>query len=126
VRTPDDLNGWTWWATKIVAVLVLLWVVFGLVRPQLRLYGQRVERQAQIADAKARAEAAEHLAEAEVARANGVAEANTIIAGSITDEYTRWLYVSNLDQTPADVIYVATEAGIPITEAGRFTGSATE
>jgi regulator of protease activity HflC (stomatin/prohibitin superfamily) len=75
----------------------------------------------QVADARARAEAATLLAESEVERAKGVAEANRIIADSITPEYTTWLYVDQLDEVIANggqIIYIPTEAGIPILEAG--------
>lgn len=104
---------------KVLVAVVLLIFVWSLAMPQARLYRAKVERQAQIADARAKSEAAEFLADAEVARARGVAEANEIIAESITDEYTRWLYVDQLDEIDGQIIYIPTEAGIPILEAGR-------
>ncbi len=68
---------------------------------------------------RGKAEAATLLADAEVERAKGVAQANEIIADSLTDEYIRWLYVDQLDQTNGQIIYIPTEAGLPILEAGN-------
>lgn len=54
-----------------------------------------------------------------VADANGVAESNKIIAGSITEAYLRYMFIKNLSSTEKQVIYVPTEANLPILEAGR-------
>ena len=58
-------------------------------------------------------------AEIEVARARGIAQSNDIIAGSITDEYLKWKFIESLSVAGADVIYVPTEANLPIMEATR-------
>lgn len=63
---------------------------------------------------------AQALADAEVIRAEGIAEANRIIASSITPEYVDYLFVRALETTDNQVIYVATEAGLPILEASRI------
>jgi hypothetical protein len=103
-----------------VVASVVVWAVVGLVRPQLRLYKANVEKKALIAEAKARKDSAVHLAEVDRERAKGTADANRTIAGSLTAEYIQWLYVQSLADHPgATVIYVPTEGGIPITEAGR-------
>lgn len=76
----------------------------------------------QIEDAKGKLESAKLLADAEVARARGVAEANKIIGTSLKDNeaYLRWLYIEGLKDSKGEtVIYVPTEAGLPILEAGR-------
>lgn len=75
-----------------------------------------------VAEAKAKMESAELLAQAEVIRAGGVAKANTIIGESLKNnqEYLRYLWVNNLEHAGnAEIIYVPTEAGMPIMEAGR-------
>ena len=61
------------------------------------------------------------LASAEVERAKGVAEANKIIGESLNgnDAYLRYLWIERLGQNGQDVIYIPTEAGLPILEAGR-------
>lgn len=68
-------------------------------------------------DAKSDLEIAEGNARAEIARARGTAKAVAIENGAITDSYTRYLYVKNLAH--ANVVYVPTEAGLPILEARR-------
>ena len=59
-------------------------------------------------------------AEIEVARANGVAQSNRIIAGSIDETYLHYLWIMGLQKNSMQVIYVPTEAIIPIMEAGRM------
>lgn len=59
-------------------------------------------------------------AEIEVARAQGVAKSNEIIAASITDNYLRYEWVKGLQKNELQVVYVPTEANLPIMEAGRL------
>jgi len=59
-------------------------------------------------------------AEIEVARAQGVAKSNEIIAGSITDNYLRYKWIEGLQRNEMVVVYVPTEANLPIMEAGRM------
>ena len=47
----------------------------------------------------------------------GIAEANKIIAGSITTEYIRYKFIEGLNDGNTEVIYVPTEANLPILEA---------
>lgn len=76
-----------------------------------------------VESAKAQLEAAKLLSDAEVERAKGVAEANKIIGDSLknNESYLRYLYLNNLQQAEKNstVIYVPTEAGLPILEAGK-------
>lgn len=58
-------------------------------------------------------------AEITIAKAKGTAEANQIIAGSITSEYLQYLWVEGIKDTGNQIIYVPTECQIPIMEAGR-------
>lgn len=77
----------------------------------------------QIEDAKGKLEAAKLLSGAEVERAKGVAEANRIIGASLqnNEAYLRYLWIKNLEESEktGSVIYVPTEAGLPILEAGK-------
>ena len=81
---------WSKRAVKLIAATVVFFMLVsftnGLVKPQLRLYRANVEKKAAVAEAKAHANAAEYLAEAEITRAGGVARANEIIASTITDQ----------------------------------------
>ena len=82
-------------------------------------YSKRVT----VETAKAKKDSATFEADAEVARAEGVAKANQIIGDSLKgkEEYLRYLYITNLAEGQnREVIYIPTEAGIPILEANRF------
>lgn len=115
----------------IVIVAVIALAMYGL--PQYRVYSQELagkaqlreadwNRQIQIREAEAARESARLLAEAEVERARGVAEANLIIGDSLKDNeaYLRYLFIQSLKTSDSDVIYIPTEAGLPILEAGRL------
>jgi hypothetical protein len=120
-------------ATTLVALVVVVLAWMGLM-PLYWVYHQRMEGEAELAkaeyskkvliqDAIARKESAVYLAEAEVKRAEGVAKANLIIGQSLENnkEYLHYLWIHNLEAGNHDVIYVPTEAGLPIFEAGgRF------
>jgi len=92
---------------------------------KLELQGKAQLKQAewnrQIAIEEAQAEKASSVlkSEAEVIRAAGIAEANKIIAGSITEEYIRYKFIEGLNDGNTEVIYVPTEANLPILEATR-------
>ena len=60
-------------------------------------------------------------AEIEVARAEGVAKSNQIIATSLSENYLRYRWIEGLQTNREMVIYVPTEANLPILEAGRWS-----
>ncbi len=74
-------------------------------------------RQIAIEEAKAEKESATLKKEADIIRAEGVAEANRIISASLTPLYIRWKWVEGLHDGSSEVIYVPTEANLPILEA---------
>jgi hypothetical protein len=78
-------------------------------------------RRITVLEAEAKLEAAKSLAAAEIERAKGVAQANEIIGKSLKDNeaYLRWQWIQNLENGNNSVIYVPTEAGLPILEAGK-------
>ena len=81
-------------------------------------------RKITVQEAQAKHEASKSLAQAEVERAKGVAEANRIIGESLQgrEEYLHYLWIHALETTAQQgdkVIYVPTEANMPILEAGR-------
>jgi len=80
-------------------------------------------RQIAVQEAQAKMEAAKMLAQAEVERAKGVAQANKIIADGLKDNeaYLRYLWITDVanNQKGNTVIYVPTEAQIPVLEAGK-------
>lgn len=115
------------------AIALLMW---GL--PQYRVYSQRLTGEAELAQANyskqvavqeavAKRAAAVELAQAEIERARGVAAANKIIGDSLhnNEDYLRYLFVNGLENTQNQVIYVPTEANLPILEASRKTAANT-
>jgi regulator of protease activity HflC (stomatin/prohibitin superfamily) len=115
-----------------VGLLVLLGLLLGW--PQYRVYQQRLageaalaeaqsSRQVAILEARAKKESAISLAEAEVIRADGAAKANRILQDSLggPEGYLRYLQIQALEDTKANLIYVPTEAGLPVTEARRLS-----
>lgn len=83
-------------------------------------------RQIAVAQAKAKAESAHFEAEAEVTRATGVAQANAIIGKSLqgNEAYLRYLWINGLENNRNAVIYVPTEANLPLLEATRLPHAA--
>jgi len=70
-----------------------------------------------VESAKAQLESAKLLAQAEIERAKGAAEANKIIGDSLkgNDAYLKYLYITNLEKGgAANTVYVPTEAGLPL------------
>lgn len=78
-------------------------------------------RQIAVQEAEAKKESAKYLAEAEVTRAHGVAKANRIIGESLRENeaYLRYLWIQGLQDGSSEVIYIPTEANLPILEATR-------
>ena len=110
----------------IIVIGLITLIMWGL--PQYRVYSRELNGKAQlkeaewnrqiaIQEAQALKESAKLKAEAEVIRAEGISEANRIIAGSLTDEYIRYKFVEGLNDGNTEVIYVPTEANLPILEA---------
>lgn len=114
-----------------IGVLLLGLVMFAW--PQYNVYAQRLAGEAALAEAqssrqvatleaRAKRESATELAAAEVIRAKGAAEANSILQGSLggPEGYLRYLQIQALESSKASLIYVPTEAGLPVTEARRL------
>lgn len=123
------------WAIVLIALTLVLTAV-GLVGcPQYAVYSQRLQGQAllahaqaakevAVAEAKAKMESSKFLMEAEITRAQGVAKANQIIGESLKDNesYLRYLWITDVAASGTDktVVYVPTEANLPILEANRL------
>ncbi|MBO4543582.1 MAG: hypothetical protein J5725_10430 [Bacteroidales bacterium] len=114
----------------ILAVLVVAGLMFGL--PLYNVWQQEMtgraefsraeqNRKIKVEEARAEKESASFRAEAEIIRAEGVAEANRIIGGSLKDnkDYLTYLWIQALYDESNSVIYAPTEANLPILEATR-------
>lgn len=118
-----------------LACLVLLtsWAYYSFVNPMVYVWQQSQAGQAELAHAEysrqiatcealAKKESAKALADAEVIRAQGVAEANKIIGNSLegNEGYLRYLWIQGLQTNQMQVVYVPTEANLPIMESHRL------
>lgn len=121
------------WMWISISILIALAVVVGcmIVIPNYRVWAEgkkgeaeymRAEqnRKIKVEEAKANLEAEKLNAQAEVERAKGAAEAIRIENGSITPTYIQYLWVRQQNaNTNNRIIYIPTEAGLPILEAGK-------
>jgi regulator of protease activity HflC (stomatin/prohibitin superfamily) len=118
----------------IAGVVVIAGFMIGM--PTYNVYSKQMQgkaayeeavqnRRIRVLEAQALLDSAELTAQAEVARARGTNEANRIMAESLggPDNYLRWSYINMLQETAGkpgrEVIYIPTEAAIPILEASR-------
>lgn len=114
----------------IVVVLAFIGVImFGM--PVYRVWSQEMKGKAELAEAeqnrrikveeaRANLEAEKLNAKAEIERAKGAAEAIKIENGTLTQTYIQYLWVRNQNNlNEKTVIYIPTEANLPILEAGR-------
>jgi predicted aminopeptidase len=122
----------TAWVILSVFVLLVL-ITLGMVGcPSYNVYNQKMEGQAilahaqssrevAVAEAKAKMESAALLAQADTIRAHGVARSNEIIGKSLRENeaYLKWMWISDLKDSKNQIIYVPTEAQIPILEASK-------
>lgn len=116
------------------AVLSIVFVCFAIIAlflfgvPRYKVWQQEMKgraelaqaeqnRQIRIEEAKANLEAEKLNAQAEVVRAQGAAEAIKIENGSLTPTYIQYLWVRQQNTSANKVIYIPTEAGLPILEA---------
>lgn len=104
-------------------VVVALWAFPNYNVYQKELSGKAQLREAEwnkqiaIEEAKAEKESAQLKADADIIRAKGIAESNEIIAQSLTKDYITWKWVEGLHDGSSEIIYVPTEANLPILEA---------
>lgn len=119
----------------LVVIGILILVALGMWGfPLYGVYNQRLQGQAllahaqaskevAVAEAKAKMESASLLADAEVARARGVAQANEIIGASLknNEAYLRYLWITDVAGAGQQktVVYIPTEGNMPILEATR-------
>ena len=123
---------------SIIAIAVVLAVVL-IGFPTYNVYSKQMagkaayeeavqNRRIRVLEAQAALDSAKLTAAAEIERAKGANEANRIMAESLggPENYLRWAYIDMLretaDQQDRQIIYIPTEAGMPILEAGQRAG----
>lgn len=128
---PSQVIGWI--AIVVFVLVLLITLIFGVnaaakkysiwskeQKGRATLAEAQFSKQVKIEEAKADLEAEKLNAQAELVRAEGAAKAIQAEAGTLTENYIRYLWVrqqSNLNNKT--VVYIPTEAGLPILEAGR-------
>lgn len=124
-------NSFIKWLSLGIFGFILLVTLFAVAGPPYRVWSEgmkgkaeymRAEQNRKIKELEAMANLdAEKLnAQAEVERAKGAAEAIRIENGSLTPTYIQYLWVRQQNaNTNNRIIYIPTEAGLPILEAGR-------
>lgn len=113
-----------------IVVLFVAFVVFMMVgMPLYRVWSQEMKGRAEFAqaeqnrkikieEAKANLEAEKLNAQAEIERAKGAAEAIKIENGQLTSTYIQYLWVrTQAANSPEKIVYIPTEASMPILEA---------
>lgn len=121
-----------YWFKRLSGVLLVVIIASMAGCPQYKVWVQGLEgkaelaraeynRQVKMAEAQAKVNAATDLAEAERIRAQGVADANTIISDGLggPEGYLRYLFIDSLtdENSNCDIRYIPTEANLPILEA---------
>lgn len=117
----------------IIALVVVLigWFLFGYPMWKVWASGKsgeadlqqaHKEQQIQVSKAQGRLDAAKLNKEAAIIEAEAVSEQITKIGAQLTehDLYLKWQWIKMMEEKPeGSVIYVPTEASMPILEAGR-------
>ena len=128
----DDRAGCFLYAAVVAALAVLVgfgfWFFpqYGVWQAEMRGKGElsraMSNRRVAVLEAEAKQAAAKALGAAEVERARGVAESVKIVGNALDQNphYLRYLWVTEqAQQGNKTVIYIPTEAGLPILEAGK-------
>jgi regulator of protease activity HflC (stomatin/prohibitin superfamily) len=119
-----------------ILVLVVIGAVVLIGFPTYNVYAKQMQgraayeeavqnRRIRVLEAQAALDSAKLTAAAEIERAKGANEANRIMAQALggPEAYLRWSYINMLQETAGkegrQTIYIPTEAGMPILEAGQ-------
>ena len=112
-------------AWHIVGFITLLAVVGMAGCPRYQVWSSQKEGEASFAKASKDREIKVLEAQAEIERAKGVAGANAIIADGLkgNEDYLRYLWIDKVaGNSNREIVYVPTEASLPILEAGKAAG----
>lgn len=100
-----------------IVIVAIFSIIFMAIQPIYNVWAKGLSGKAQLREAEWNRQIASLDAQAEIERAKGVAQSNQIIAEGLkgNEEYLRYLWIQTLDDN--EVIYVPTEANLPILEA---------
>ena len=114
-KTKKAQVEWGWivaFAIITILIFLTLWAW-----PNYRVYSNELRGKADFKEAEWNRQIATLDKEADIIRAEGIAESNRIISKTLTPEYIKWKWVEGLHDGSSEVIYVPTEANLPILEA---------
>jgi regulator of protease activity HflC (stomatin/prohibitin superfamily) len=134
------MRGFSFTIGSVIVVAILLGAVL-IGFPTYNVYSKQMKgraayeeavqnRRIRVLEAQAALDAAKLTAQAEIERAKGTNEAtrNMSVCLGGPDNYLRWSYIHMLEETAGQgdrqIIYLPTEAGMPILEAGRRPAAA--
>jgi len=114
-----------WIVLTVLLIVIILTCMYGC--PSYNVWQQEMAGKAEFAkaeqnrrimieEARASLEAEKLNAQAEVERAKGAAEAIRIENGSLTPTYIQYLWVRQQNLSENKVVYIPTEANLPILE----------
>jgi regulator of protease activity HflC (stomatin/prohibitin superfamily) len=112
----------------VICIVLVLIIIFAVITPLAKPWWATQTGKAELAQAEQNRQIIVIQAiadkDAEITRAEGVAKANEIIGQSLkgNEDYLRYLYITGVtsNSNNREVIYIPTEAGLPILEAGRL------
>lgn len=129
----EDMSFKAFIGTGAIIVILVAIVGAGLLigYPEYKIWKMDKAGQAQLAEAewtkkikteeaRANLESAKLDKEAMIIRAQGTAEANKIVSGSLDPLYINYLIAEGLVDSDTQVVYIPTEGSLPIIEAGRM------
>jgi hypothetical protein len=133
--TPKQALSWA--AAILLSIAIFIGLIFATIAIQkkfsiwskeqsgrAKLAESKFSKQTKIEEAKANLESEKLNAQAEIVRAKGAAESIRAEAGGLTENYIRYLWVrQQSDLNNKTVVYVPTEAGLPVLEASRLQGN---
>jgi hypothetical protein len=130
-KQDGDPKWFNIWVTIFIGICFVVGSLMFVV-PKYNVWAAHLHGQAEFAkaeqnrriavlEAQAKMDSAKLLGEAEVARAHGLAEANQIVGQSLggAENYIRYLWIQQIDKVSGQIIYIPTEAGLPLLEAGK-------
>jgi len=120
------IGGWV--ALGLMVIIVIIALMFA--GPHYSVWSQEMKGRAEYAraeqnkqimliEAQQQLEVEKINAEIEVTRATGMAEAIAIEGGALTSQYIQYLWVRQNTFNDKTVIYIPTEANLPVLEAGK-------
>lgn len=125
----NQLKPWGFWIFTSIFIILLFMIISPLYAPwhqaqmgKAEIARAKYNRQILVTTAQAQEEAAKYTAQADIIRAQGVAQANKIIGESLQNnkDYLAWKFIDELPTNKNQIIYLPANGQLPFTEANRL------